>query len=574
MHLSQNIENYSDRESGTKQVSPGRHTTLHWCIWRGEHQAIGYQSLISFCSSVTERIWAIKQTTNICTFIKHWFGQTKHRMPPHCQCFNVSGYGYHTSLNMKAIFFLLFVFLPPALTEAQQNVLIRQIRIVDVEKGKLSPVTSVLVRDGFIKKIGSQLTAPVNTTIVDGTNKYLMPGLWDMHVHTTDTAEAYYNWPLFVANGVTGVRDMGGNGIVALNRSKALIHANKAVAPRLFGAGNILDGKPLIHPDQRPIEIRSEQDVKRFVDSMVVGKADFIKAYEMLSRENFIALLSYAKQKGKKVVGHVPMTVNVEEAANLGMHSMEHLRGFDYSFSTKTDSIVLAQAFRVDTATGSGRTLRGRIIQSRIPVAFNSFDSLKAVRLLRLLRDKNICQTPTLIVGNSLWFVYRFDTTQAFKDQLRHMPPRRVRLWDSLYRMQPPSSLDQIVVKSQFRTVKMMAEQGVPLLAGTDVHNPYLIPGYSLQQELVLLQMAGVPSSTILKAATLNAAASLGLQKLAGTVAVGKWADLLLLSANPLEEISNTQRIEGVFLKGDYYSKKALVQLLKNVEEKHKTQNR
>lgn len=475
---------------------------------------------------------------------------------------------------MKAIIFLLFFFLQPALTDAQKNILIRHVRIVDVEKGKLSPVTSVLVSNGFIKKIGSQLTAPSNTTILDGTNKYLMPGLWDMHVHTTDTAEAYFNWPLFVANGVTGVRDMGGNGIVALNRSKALIHANRTIAPRLFGAGNILDGKPLIHPDQRPIEIRSEQDVKRFVDSMAAGRANFIKGYEMLSRENFIALLAYAKQKGKKVVGHVPMTLNVEEAANLGMHSMEHLRGFDYSFSTKADSIVLAQAFRVDTATGNGRSLRGRIIQSRIPVAFNNFDSLKAVRILCLLRDKNIYQTPTLIVGNSLWFVYRFDTTKAFKDQLRHMPPRRIRLWDSLYRMQPASNIDQIVVKSQFRTVKMMAEQGVPLLAGTDVHNPYLIPGYSLQQELVLLQMAGVPQCTILKAATLNAAASLGLQKLAGTVAVGKWADLLLLSANPLEEISNTQMIEGVFLKGDYFTKELLGELLKNVEEKHKTQNR
>ena len=475
---------------------------------------------------------------------------------------------------MKAVILVLLFFLQPKFTEAQKNFLIRQVRIVDVEKGKLSPPTSVLISDGFIKQIGSQLIGPSNTTIVDGTNKYLMPGLWDMHVHTTDTLESYFNWPLFVTNGVTGVRDMGGNGIAALNHSKALIGSKRLVAPRLYGAGNVLDGKPLVHTDQLPIEINDERDVQRFVDSMVAGGADFIKAYEMLSRKNFIALLAYAKQKGKKVVGHVPITVSVEEAAKLGMHSMEHLRGFDYSFSSKEDSIVQSQAYRIDTATGNGRTLRGRMIRSRFQVADQNFDSAKALRLLQLLRKKNVYQTPTLSVGNSLWFVLRLDTAQSFQDQRRYMPARRLKLWDSLYRIQPASAFDRAVVEHQFRTVKMMAEQNVPLLTGTDVHSPYLIPGYSLQQELVLMQMAGVPTATILKAATLNAAASLGLQKLAGTVAVGKWADLLLLSANPFEDISNTKTIEGVFSKGDYYSKEALLQLLKNVEQQHNSQNR
>jgi hypothetical protein len=449
-----------------------------------------------------------------------------------------------------------------------QTYLINDVNVVDVINGTTIPGTSVLITDGYIAKVARKIRAPKGCTLVEGKGQFLISGLWDMHVHSTDTTEAKANWPLFVAHGVTGVRDMGGNGIVALKKSKEMISSGAVVGPRLYGAGNLLDGRPVVFPDQLPIQINNIQDVHHFVDSMIMGGADFIKAYEMLSKENFTSLISYATQKGKKVVGHVPITVTVEEAADLGMHSMEHLRGFDYSTSVKQDSIVKAQRSIIDTTTTTnGARLRSQLLATRFRVAYQNFDSLNAIRLIALLKKKNVYQTPTLVVASSVWFAFRLDTTTSYKAVRKYMSSKRLKLWDSLYRIRPASAVDQMILKQRFRLVKMMADQNVSMLTGTDVNNPYIVPGFSLHQELVLMQTAGVPPAIILRAATANAAECLGVERYSGTIEENKWADLVMLTQNPLEDVANTQKISAVFLRGKHYTKDDLATLLREVEE-------
>lgn len=465
--------------------------------------------------------------------------------------------------RLPFLFLLLFSF-----NLLAQDIILTNVRIVDVERGKALPPQSVFISNGRIAAIGNKIKTTASAQVVNASGKYVIPGLWDMHVHTTGANAPQVDWPLLLAYGVTGVRDMGGHGLAQLNLSKQAWRKG-APGPRIYGAGKILDGKPEIHTDQG-VNISNTQEAETWVNRVADEGADFVKVYELLRPEQLVAISGAAKKRGLKVVGHVPMSTTVAQAA-AHMHTMEHLRGFDYACTPLEDSLVAQTSKSLDTTSATGRAFRAKVIRGRLAAMLAAFDSVRTRALLRLLKRTDVFQCPTLIVGNTL-LVTRFDTTAGFRQALQHMPDSTIKKWERQFATAPkPTENKELfqLIKDEWafknKLVNMMNEQGVPLLAGTDINLPFLIPGYSLHQELGLLVGAGLTPAQALQSATVNAARCLGLEKEVGTIAKGKWADLVLLDANPLTDITNAKKIAAVVANGKLYDRKALDALLKSV---------
>ncbi|HEU4470709.1 MAG TPA: amidohydrolase family protein [Flavisolibacter sp.] len=469
-------------------------------------------------------------------------------------------------MNRRLIFYALFLLFAPSIG-AQQTAFVG-VTVVDVRNGKLHNNQTVCIKDGIISYVGPKKKLPKDTKVINAQGKYMMPGLWDMHVHTTSENSPATEWPLLIAYGVTGVRDMGGHGPDLLLASKTRLR-NGAVGPRIYGAGKILDGKPEVHTDQK-VNMATTQEAMAWVARMDSAGMDFIKGYEMLKPDVLEALALACRQKGLKLAGHVPLTVTLTTAAKF-MNSMEHLRGFDYACSSLEDSIVTVQRQAIDTAQANGAILRAKLLRSRFLSLYNSFDTAKALRLMRSLADNNVYQCPTLSVGATP-AVTRFDTTASFVNAFQFLHDTTKKKWTSRFNSlleaaKNPANFSEMQLDYAFRKrmVKMLAEQGVPLLAGTDLTLPMLIAGQSLHQELRLLAEAGLSPLQVIQAATINPVKWLGLEKQAGTVARGKWADLLLLAKNPLEQIANTETIEWVVANGKVYNRAELDSLLRSI---------
>ncbi|HEX2533814.1 MAG TPA: amidohydrolase family protein, partial [Chitinophagaceae bacterium] len=406
-----------------------------------------------------------------------------------------------------------------------QVLVFKDVQVVDVESGTIKPGQTVMVQGGIITAVGSKVKWPAHAIIIPGTGKYLIPGLWDMHAHVAEPKRAY-QWSLLLAYGVTGVRDMGGLGLEELNQSKQRIREG-VLGPRIYGAGKVLDGKPAVAPEQG-VEINSAEEATLWVDQMAEGGADFIKSYEMLRPENFQALVRAARKRGLKVAGHVPLTMTVAEAAG-SLHSMEHLRGFDYACSPLEDSIVRLQRHAIDTTRLDGRSIRAKLHGSRFSRAHETYDTNRATALAQVLSSRQVFQAPTLIIGMNTLVNTRFDTTAGYKKAIQYMPDSVVQQWQGLFQPRAATEQERNIFSFRNRMVRLLKAHKVPIMAGTDVILPFLVPGYSLHQELEMLVKAGLTPAEALQAATLTAARCLGLQDKAGAIKVGYWADLVLL---------------------------------------------
>jgi imidazolonepropionase-like amidohydrolase len=453
---------------------------------------------------------------------------------------------------MKKVLPVLLLLLSPAVLPAQspassrpKALVFTHVTVVDATGAPAQPDMTVVITGDRIMEIGKsgKVSVPTDAQVLDATDQYLIPGLWDMHVHTT--------FPLFlslsVANGVTGVRDMG-NRPEFINKLRKEVADGTLLGPRIIAAGPIVDGPRPIWPNIS-IPVANASQARKAVDDLKSRGQDFIKVYSGLSREAYFAIAEEAKRQGTPFAGHVPGSVSVVEASNAGQKSIEHLNGVALACSAREDYLR-----------------RETVMLGRSKLILETYSQHKAAALFALLAKNETWQVPTLTVARAISSLN--DKNFTNDPRLKYVPAVLRERWDPKkdFRFQNWTEDDWTIQRRGYRRaieiVGAMHRAGVPIMAGTDTTNPYVFPGFSLHDELALLVQAGLTPMQALQTATMNPARFLGMEKELGTVQQGKLADLILLAANPLENINNTKKINAVVVMGRLLDRRELDGLL------------
>ncbi|GAB5552018.1 MAG: amidohydrolase family protein [Saprospiraceae bacterium] len=449
---------------------------------------------------------------------------------------------------------------------------IKNITIIDPEDGAKKSQT-VLIKDGKILQItpSKELVLSSKNTVVDGTGKYLIPGLWDAHVHFAYIEEmAPVMFDLFLAYGITSVRDTGGE-IDFVKQWKDKAQADPLNTPRVMIAGPLLDGMPNVydgsdigHPPLS-VGLKTVDDVVRKIEELDAQGVDLLKAYEMLTPEQFSKVAALGKVKGLKVTGHVPLSMDVISASNAGLNSMEHLRNLELSCAFNADEL-LAQRKKL-LALGkddTGAILRTRIHQTQRPDAINNFDETQANKVLQVLAKNQTWQIPTLALNTG--FVKKPFAKPGWDADFQYFPGVIGQQWATEIANVQQAEMTAFRIQQNDYMLDMVSrihEAGIPIMAGTDTPIFYLTPGRSLHEELAVLVEAGLSPLETLKTATTNPALYFELEDELGRIKENYWADLLILDANPLENINNTLRINAVIKQGQYLDRSAILDRLK-----------
>lgn len=423
--------------------------------------------------------------------------------------------------------------------------------VIDVESGTRRPGQTIVVRGTRIVAVTPDARAqvPPGARVLDATGKFVIPGLWDMHVHATGPGLDRLFLPVLAAHGITGVRDMWGR-FAWFDSVRAQVARGTLVAPRVVGSGHILDGAPAIWPGSTGV--RGEAETRRVVDSLAAGGAAFIKVYSRLSPAEFRAAAEQAGRRGLPFAGHVPSLVPVAEASDLGMRSIEHLQMMTQACSR--DEEALRAEYAAAVASPRGWDSAGVIARVQTRRVLDTFDEGRCRALAERLRRNGTWMVPTMTVLRSIAFLD--DTTLAADPRMAYIPRWFSGTWnprtDFRFRQLTPAdwAMRKEVFARQRALVTLLHRAGVSFLAGTDLSNPYVFPGASLHEELRNLVAAGFTAREALATATVNPARYFEATDSLGRVAAGRLADLVVLDADPLADIANTERVHAVVLDG------------------------
>ena len=388
-----------------------------------------------------------------------------------------------------------------AAAQKDNSLAITHVTVIDCTGAAAQPNSTVVVTGGFISAVGPSETVkiPSGARTIDANGKFLIPGLWDMHGHLTDATEDAF--PLLIMNGVTGVRDMGGD-LAQIDRWRSEIENGSRVGPHIIRAGPFVDG-----PKQgvtNRLTVRTPEEARQAVRTLKAKGVDFIKVHNALPPEAFFALMDEARKEHVPVAVHLPQGVSSAEASDAGVASLEHIETINESALWRKGATAKTVEQAVDENLGpAGQELFQRFVK------------------------------------NGTWYV---PTLVAYE--------RGFVLWSN----DPESLKPRLdVFQKQIELVRMMHKAGVQIMAGSDFSDWGIVPGIDLHNELALLVEAGFTPLEALQAATLNPAKFLGKSDVFGTIEVGRTADLVLLDMNPLEDISHTRKIRAVVLGGKVF---------------------
>lgn len=423
-------------------------------------------------------------------------------------------------------------------THSPIELAITTVSIIDVERGRALPPRTVLVAKGRIVGIegDGEVELPASVQRVDGRGRYLIPGLVDMHVHLFSYAPnrptSEWTFPLYVAHGVTGVREMSAQGDYAaqIGRWNRAVDDGTLVAPRVLAVGVAVRGPSPEEAEQQVAEARR-------------AGATFIKVFSSLSEPAWQALRKSARANGLDYAGHVPARVFLLDSAREGLRSGEHLTQLNEACAPDEPAVIAARR-QLD-----GDPLMALRIAQDLPL-MRAFDQALCDRVARELATTGQAQVPTMVLAHAEAELLPQTKPQ---DPLFRQAPADVReRWKGILATLPaaPGELELMRWQSTLALVATLHRAGVPLMAGTDAPSPVVFPGDSLHLELALLVEAGLSPAEALRAATLVPARFLGIDDESGTVGVGKRADLVLLDADPLRDIANSRRIHAVLLGG------------------------
>ena len=442
---------------------------------------------------------------------------------------------------------------------------ISNVTVIDAVNG-VREARTVLVHDGRIVAVRDATESVDAAATVDGTGRYLIPGLWDFHVHLTYDDRLTAAMPgLFLAHGVTSIRDTGG-ALELVAAAVQALRADTALAPRVFFAGPLMDGEFVVYDgDGRPplgVANPDAATARANIARLAAAGVDFVKIYEMVSPEVFAVLVEEARARGLPIDGHVPLSLR---ARDVGPHvqSLEHLRNIEMDCATQPESRLAERRRRLQNTEGmSGFALRSSLHRLQRAPAVEAFDDAECAQVLAAMQST--IQVPTLRL-NALGLQPPF-ARDDWSVILSKLPADVAAEWGTAGEQAGQSSAflrDNTYGEFSLRLVRLMHEAGVPIGAGTDTPIGFAAPGYSLHSELEMLVRAGLPPIEALRAATIRPAEFFGRSDEMGTIAAGMLADLVLLSADPLADITNTRRIEAVVTKGRLLDREALAALVR-----------
>jgi imidazolonepropionase-like amidohydrolase len=473
---------------------------------------------------------------------------------------------------MKVFTLLLLWAVPPSVLAQPHKpqpmpVAITHVTVIDATGAPARPDMTVVIVGDRITELdpANKARVPKNARVVDATGKFLIPGLWDMHVHWGFDKEYL---PLFIANGVTGIRLMAGQ--PSYQQWRKEIGDGTLLGPRMGIASTIVDGPKPWWPNS--IAVSSDAEARQAVNKVKQDGADFVKVYWLLPRDAYFAIADEAKKQGIPFAGHVPFAVSAAEASDAGQKSIEHLEGFAEACSTREEELLKATKEAWLEAHSDPRGPHPPTIarmHELMRMAFETFSPEKAAALFARLKRNHTWECPTLRLYRGL----TSDPKTSQNDpRLKYLPPDLRTRWfgnaDAASKEQTAEDIElgKAVFKRTLEIVGMMRRAGIEFLAGTDVPVPYGFPGFTLHDELAVLVQAGFTPMEALQAATRNPARFLDKDKDLGTIEKGKIADLVLMDANPLQDISNTQKIEAVVFAGRLIPRSELAESLAKVE--------
>jgi len=448
--------------------------------------------------------------------------------------------------------------------KTKTDTLITNATIIDVESGEVLDDQMVGIDNGkisFIERNAPKAYEAEN--LIDAKGKFLIPGLWDMHIHFRGGDELIQEnkelIPLFLANGITGVREAGGDMTAEIFKWQDQIESGALAGPKIFTSGPKLDGPNASWAGSIPVT--TQEEAVKAVDSLINMGTDFIKLYDSrISKEAYLWIIEEAERRGIRTSGHMPFTVMLEDAVNAGLGSVEHLyyvlKGTSVEEASVTEAVIAGE----NSFWGSMTRLMETTSPAQEQATFN------------LLRENDTYVTPTLFIGNTLTYLKEVDhSNDVYLNYIGDgiIDTYQGRIRSALRASEAYTNMRKHLNNTFVQLAPKLNKAGVTLLAGSDcgASNSYVYPGISLHQELQAFVAAGVPEIDALRAATINGAKFLKVEDQYGSIKVGKSGDLLILNGNPLEDIKQTQDIHTMVLRGKPYDSSDMESLLASVKK-------
>ncbi|SHF09349.1 amidohydrolase family protein [Pedobacter caeni] len=470
---------------------------------------------------------------------------------------------------MKRITFLLLGIIFGQLSFAQNkaaDLLIKSATIIDIKTGKTSSKQVIAIKDGMIIDVfpESQRSKYNATKTLDAQGKYVIPGLWDMHMHFGGGEELIEEnknlLPLYLAYGITTVRDAAADISPSVLQWREEIAAGKLQGPTILTSGPKLEGYKSVWKGD--IEVGNTQEIKLALDSLQKMKVDFVKITDnTLSPDLFLESIRMARKRGYQVSAHIPNSLTMEQIAAAGLSSVEHL-GYALKAGSKVEKEISA-------AVAAG-TLKGRAFNQKV---MDTFEENAALSTYRNMAKHGMYVTPTL----SLNYILAYFEKDNHKNDayLQYIGKGLQKTYEGRVKRVEQDDAEAIEFRHQLfektvKTLPLLQKAGVKIMAGTDAGylNSYAYPGIGLHKELELLVKYGLTPLQALQASVVNSPAFLN-KKAYGSLTAGKKADLLLLNENPLKNISATQKIHAVVVKGAVLDRAVLDQMLEDVKKKN-----
>ena len=461
----------------------------------------------------------------------------------------------------------------PKLTQPikQSIIFIKSINIIDVNTGNVLKNRDILIINNKINAIDTTGIINLNpkALIINGSNQYIIPGLWDMHTHSNQHSE-WLDHPLYIANGVTGIRDMSGQlskrdsywaGSQERLRWNAELSDNKRTAPRyVLQSSYQMDGAFSV-PDDSPayFKLQKSEDVDSLLRFYQKEKVDFIKVYDQIPAESYKKLALQAPNYGMHIAGHKPIFTSLKDAILLGQRSFEHGRIFLLECFPNADSLRTSDNWKTFLSKSKNSMVK-------------DYNPELATRLMLLMKEHNAHWVPTL---QTLKFeAFAHEPIFLQNPNLKYVISVRKRLWWGIdvrnnkkkNLSKAGSGLSTDFYNAAKKQIKMADDIGVPIMTGTDVTDTYIFAGFSLHDELEDLTKSGLSNLKALQCATIIPAKYVGKDKDFGTIEIGKIADLVILNKNPLHDITNSKTINGVIMNGIYYNSDKIDELKAFVE--------
>jgi len=453
----------------------------------------------------------------------------------------------------KLLLFAILGWIIFACSSPSHDLLITNVNVIDVVTGEVLPNRTVGIDGDEITAIYTKAIKPQEgTEVIDGTGKYLIPGLWDMHVHNNWNYEDTND--LLVANGVVGAREMWGD--MEIRRKMDEERASGKPIIDIYSAGVLTDGAPRIWPGSG--EVTTPEEAEALVRCQVAQGADFIKVYSRLDSACFFTIGKTAIELGIPFSGHVPDVVPISDALAASMLTSEHLYGLQELGYSERELKEVDSLFEIGN--------RFEALQKGLKF----FDSSVMEEKLQKLDLSKHWFSPTMVTNRGVRSMQ--DSVFTSDPRVSYLPDYMTEDWKprrtmGSQRMMPSLEIMQQLYERDVRLLKSLIENKAQIIAGTDYPNPWAFPGFSMHDELEIYVQAGMTPLQALQTATLNPAKVMKNDRI-GIIERGKLASLVLLNSNPLDDINAIREIETVILRGEVFDRKALDEMLDHTKEK------